>query len=160
MGPSISPLGQVCCRISSGEGHRKGVCSPVGWICCRICSGNWYRFIRVGSCWWICYRVCLKMKWSLSEYYNRLHHLHPQPQLQQSCRIFLGRTKACVKLEKKNLRTSNAVEFFEERDKVSQTNPSKCVITMHYPSVCCQTKMTCCLWSFLWSSNQLKVWLE
>lgn len=24
-GPSISPLGQVCCRISSGEGHRKGV---------------------------------------------------------------------------------------------------------------------------------------
>lgn len=50
MGPSISPLGQVCCRTSSGEGHRKGVCSPVGWICCRICSGNWYRFIRVGSC--------------------------------------------------------------------------------------------------------------
>ena len=98
-GPSISPPGQVCCRISSGEEHRKGVCNAMGWICCRICSGKWYGFICVASYWWICYRICLKMKWSLSEYFLQQATLHPQPQVQQSCcRIFLGRTRVYVKL--------------------------------------------------------------
>lgn len=51
--------------ITRPSAERGPSINPLGQVCCRICSGRWYGFICVWSYWQICYRICLKIKQSV-----------------------------------------------------------------------------------------------